>query len=162
MVKRTISQIVMQPRLRLAAHERKRLSDLAEVSLARDPSEDAQLLLDEVTRADTLPAGAMPPRVVAMHSYVEYRDERSGTVRRVQLVYPHQAKIKEGRISVLSLVGAALIGLEEGDAITCWTRDRGERCFTVLRVRETPFAEEHHTDLSTTARRHARGRRRPS
>ncbi|MGH7122229.1 MAG: nucleoside diphosphate kinase regulator [Acetobacteraceae bacterium] len=162
MIKRTMSQIMMQPRLLLAAHEHNRLSDLAEASLAQDPSEDAQLLLDEVTRADTLPADAMPSRVVAMHSYVEYRDERTGTIRRVQLVYPHQAKISEGRISVLSLVGAALIGLAEGDAITCLTRDRGERRFTVLRVSATPFAEKHRTEPGRTGHPRSRRRRVPS
>lgn len=155
MVKRTVLQPAMRPQPLLTLPERNRLSDLAEASLARDPSEDAQLLLDEVTRAHTLPADAMPPRVVAMHSYVEYRDERTGTVRRVQLVYPHQAKIAEGRISVLSLVGAALIGLTEGDAITCWTRDRGERRFTVLRVSAKPFAEKHHAEPASAGRRRA-------
>lgn len=146
-----------KPPLLLSTEDHDRLCRLAEASLIRYPSDDALLLLDELLRADTLPADWMPPRVVAMNSYVEYRDERNKTVRRVQLVYPHQANVSRGRVSVVSLIGAALIGLGEGQSISCRTRDRGERRFSVLRVRAEPFAEDCRASTSERKSKRRRG-----
>ena len=55
--------------------------------------------------------------VVRMGSKVVYRDETTGLQRAVALVYPHEADIGLGRISVLTAVGAALIGLSVGQSI---------------------------------------------
>jgi len=52
----------------------------------------------------------------------------------VQLVYPAEANISEGRVSVLTLIGAALIGLRVGQSISWPTRRGEERRLTVLRV----------------------------
>lgn len=120
-----------------------RLADLAKATLARYPADDAKFLLEELQRADIVPVSWVPSGVVTMDSHVEFRDDQSGRIRRVQLVYPYQADIKKGRISVLSLVGAALVGLAENQSITCRTRIGAERRLTVLRTSNTPFAEEH-------------------
>jgi transcription elongation GreA/GreB family factor len=37
----------------------------------------------------------------------------------VRLVYPYQANISQGQLSVLSLIGTALIGLTGGESIAC-------------------------------------------
>jgi len=55
-------------------------------------------------------------------------------VRRVQIVYPHEADIAADRISVLTLIGAALIGLQAGQSIDCPTVDGPTRALTVLGV----------------------------
>lgn len=55
-------------------------------------------LPDEIARATVAPAGKMPPRVVALRSRVEYRDEPHAT-RRVRLIYPHEADTVRGRVS---------------------------------------------------------------
>ncbi len=46
-----------------------------------------------------------------MGSHVEYRDDATGDVRSVTLVYPGKADIAQGKVSVLTPLGAALIGL---------------------------------------------------
>lgn len=48
---------------------------------------------------------------------VRYRDLRSGAERRAVLVTPDRSDIDQGRLSVLTLAGASLIGLEPGARI---------------------------------------------
>lgn len=126
------------PTLHIALEEQERLLDLAQAYLKRFP-EAAERLLQEADRAVVLPADRLPPNVVTMGSHVAFRDEESGEVRRVQLVYPGEADIAAGRISVMTLIGAALIGLGEGQSIS-WPKRRGEyRRLTVLKVRPASF-----------------------
>jgi regulator of nucleoside diphosphate kinase len=69
-----------------------------------------------------------------MGSHVRYRDERTGEVRDVVLVYPHEADISRGRISVLTPVGVAPIGLSVGQAMEFQTPSHQVRTLTVLDV----------------------------
>jgi regulator of nucleoside diphosphate kinase len=54
----------------------------------------------------------------------------------VTLVYPHEADLDAGRISVLTPVGAALIGLSVGQSIEWQSPTGGWRSLTVLRVHD--------------------------
>lgn len=71
----------------------------------------------ELDRVIVIPEALMPLDVVGMHSRVRYLDERLGSRREVELVYPDEADAAQGRISVLAPVGSALLGLAAGDAI---------------------------------------------
>jgi regulator of nucleoside diphosphate kinase len=71
-----------------------------------------------------------------MGSEVEFRDDGSGKSQTVTLVYPGDADISQRRISVLTPVGTALIGLSMGDSITFETRTGDLRRLTVLQVRQ--------------------------
>lgn len=79
----------------------------------------------ELERAIVVAPDAIPPGVVTMGSEVRYRDEYAGVARRIRIVYPEDADIERGRVSVLAPVGAALIGLEAGQAID-WKFPSGE------------------------------------
>ncbi len=130
---KTMTPQTNQPPLILSREDRDRLLDLAAASIDRIP-DVAQRLLEEADRAAVAPADALPDDVVAMGCFVEFRDESSGELRQVQLVYPAEANISEGRVSVLTLIGAALIGLRVGQSISWPTRRGEERRLTVLRV----------------------------
>jgi regulator of nucleoside diphosphate kinase len=65
---------------------------------------------------------------------VRYRDDDTGDVRDVVLVYPHEADIALKRVSVLTPVGAALIGLSVGQAIAFETPSHQARSVTILGV----------------------------
>jgi regulator of nucleoside diphosphate kinase len=126
------------PRLLLSTAVRDRLIDLATAALDRMPRE-AALLLDEADRAAAVPDSELPADVVRMGSYVEFRDEDTGQSHRVQLVYPQDADISKSKISVLTLVGAGLIGLAEGQSMV-WPTHRGHgRRITILKVADAPF-----------------------
>lgn len=126
------------PPVMLSTTDAERLSSLA-ASAARRSPEVAQRLLAEIDRAELLPPDDLPPDVVAMYSHIEYRDEGTGSARQVQLVYPHEADIAQGRVSVLTLVGAALLGLRPGQSILWPKQDGQERRLTILRVSPHPF-----------------------
>ena len=94
----------------------------------------AELLDDELARATILPAAALPAEVVAMNSTVRFQDLGTGQEHEITLVYPDRADVTAGRISVLTRLGSALLGLSVGQEIT-WPMPRGrERRVRVLAV----------------------------
>jgi regulator of nucleoside diphosphate kinase len=109
-----------------------RLTTLAMDALDRYP-QAAQELLAEMDRAQVVPADAMLAGVVQMGSQVVFESD-DGRTRPIVLVFPGQADIAEGRISILTPIGAALIGLSEGQSIEWRTREGRTRRLTVLSV----------------------------
>jgi regulator of nucleoside diphosphate kinase len=86
----------------------------------------AALLLDELDRAATVPAEELPSDAVTMRSHVVFVDQTSGERHAVQLVYPGEADMARQRVSILTPIGAALIGMRVGNAID-WPNRHGER-----------------------------------
>lgn len=121
-----------KPDIVISEADHARLSRLAEGLLGRLP-EVAGELLAEVERARVVAPESLPRNVVAMGSSVEFATDE-GQTRRVTLVYPDQADIARDQISILTPIGAALIGLGEGQSITWKTRDGRTRTLRVLRV----------------------------
>ena len=70
-----------------------------------------------------------------MGATVQFLDEVSGRRRTVELVYPQDADIAADRISVLTPIGAGLIGLSEGQTIAWPDRDGHTRLLRILEVR---------------------------
>ncbi|WP_292051877.1 MULTISPECIES: GreA/GreB family elongation factor [unclassified Brevundimonas] len=105
----------------------------------------AGLLQAEMDRAEVLPEAEMPKGVVGLHRWVHFRDGQGNDVRRVQLVLPRDADIDAGRISVLSYVGAGLLGLTEGETIEWPSPSGGSRPLTIIMVEDRdPIAELAH------------------
>jgi regulator of nucleoside diphosphate kinase len=75
----------------------------------------------------------MPVDVVRIDSIVEFEVD-DGRSLKMQLVLPENADINAGKISVLTPVGAALIGLSPGQAMEWSGNDRKKRLLTVLAV----------------------------
>jgi regulator of nucleoside diphosphate kinase len=123
------------PAITMTAEDHARLSTLARAAADRMP-EAASALDDELGRAVVLAPGRAPERIVRMGSEVEFRDDGSGKMQVLTLVYPEDADIAKGRISVLTPVGTALIGLHPGASITWRTRGGALRRLTVIQVRQ--------------------------
>lgn len=113
-----------RPPLTLIDTEADALSNLVAAALGRSQM-GAELLLGELERAETCARSSIPADVVTMQSRVRFIDEASGAEHRVQLVYPRDADSALQRISVLTPIGAALIGMREGAAID-WPNRAGE------------------------------------
>jgi regulator of nucleoside diphosphate kinase len=79
--------------------------------------EAADALADVLMGARLVPHEALPPNRVAMNSVVTYREAPDGARRTVAVVHPNEANAAEGRISVLSPVGRALLGRKPGAVI---------------------------------------------
>lgn len=80
----------------------------------------------ELERAMVVSSALMPADVATMNSRVRYTDEKDGARRTVSLVYPSEADVAKGKISVLAPVGTALLGLSEGQSIE-WDFPDGSR-----------------------------------
>ena len=120
------------PRILISKAEEMRLTRIATAASQRVP-EVAAALLSELERADVLPETAMPADVVRIGSIIEFEVD-DGRRLKVQLVLPENADINVARISVLTPVGAALIGLSPGQAMEWSGNDGKERLLTVLTV----------------------------
>jgi regulator of nucleoside diphosphate kinase len=129
----------LNPRITLTAQDHERLSTLARAA-ANSMPEVAAVLSEELDRAHVLARGRQPEHTVCMGCEVEFRDDTSGKIQTVRLVYPHEADISNGKISVLTPIGTALIGLRAGHSITWETRTGDLKKLTVLRAREPQLA----------------------
>ncbi|KGJ70745.1 putative nucleoside diphosphate kinase regulator [Bradyrhizobium diazoefficiens SEMIA 5080] len=125
-------EIVLPP-VTVLEDEARRLSALASSSAVLFPRV-AHFLAREIERASVVANNSELRGVVRMGSQVRYCDEKTGEVRDVVLVYPHEADITLKRVSVLTPVGAALIGLSVGQAIEFQTPGHNKRSLTVLGV----------------------------
>ena len=123
----------VRPPITLSEAEGDLLFNLA--CAARDRSTvAADMLLEELARAEFCSAESLPEDVVSMRSRVRFLDEDSGEEHAVELVYPSAADVEQGRVSVLTPIGAALIGLRRGSAIDWPNRSGAVRRLTIVDV----------------------------
>jgi len=94
----------------------------------------AEFLVREVSRARVLPDAEMAAGIVRMGSLVAFADGVTGEAREATLVYPEHADVSVGKVSILSPIGAALIGLAAGQSIRFQTPAGGWRSLSVLAV----------------------------
>jgi regulator of nucleoside diphosphate kinase len=120
------------PQIIVSDTDYERLTDLASASLERQP-EVANELLSEMDRAKVVEAAQVPADVVRMGSTVTFRSD-DGQTRTLTLVYPADESLDQHRISVMTPVGAALIGLGEGQSISWTARDGRRHELTVVKV----------------------------
>jgi len=135
----TSSKAAKRPPIHMIDTEADALTNLA-LSVEDRLPQVSELLLEEIARATTHAAARMPQDVVTMHADVEFIDETSGAARTVQLVYPKDADISAGRVSILTPVGVGLIGLREGQSILWPDRDGHKRKLTIVKVSQAPNA----------------------
>lgn len=124
-----------QPRITLSSADYERLAALVHAAKRRLPDLAADLDA-ELSRAHVLARGRQAEHVVSMNSEVEFRDDSTGRIQKIILVYPEEADISRRKVSVLTPVGTALIGLRAGASIEWETRGGEIRQLTVLSVRD--------------------------
>ena len=125
-----------RPEIVIRAADEDRLAELANGLFETLPGL-GEKLLDELARARLASGDAVPADSVQMGSTLTY--EVDGVRRRVTLVYPAEADIDAGRVSVGTPIGTALLGLVEGQSIDWTARDGRRQRLTVAAV-ERPVA----------------------
>ncbi|MGE0666180.1 MAG: GreA/GreB family elongation factor [Sphingomonadales bacterium] len=88
----------------------------------------------ELDRAIVVSDDRLPSQTVSIGRTVTYRDLNVGRERTVVLATPEQSDMECNRISVLSPIGAALIGLSDGQVIAWETWANVERMILVKKV----------------------------
>lgn len=124
---------VRKPTLYITEADYDVIANLAFQMEARAP-ELATMILNEIDRAKVRAPERMPDGVVRIGSEVTFVDESSDTTRKVRLVLPGEADIEAGRISVMTPVGAGLIGLSVGGEINWPCPDGRPRVLRILEV----------------------------
>ena len=122
-----------RPRTHFLATESDLVADLALQAEHNHPVV-AAMLLEEIERGALYDAETLPPDAVTLGSDVDFVDERTQQLRKIQVVIPGKANIAEGRISILTPMGAALYGLRAGDTINWPDLDGNGRRITLVRV----------------------------
>ena len=122
----------------VTSQDRKRLEDIEQVTEATDRGDLADLR-NELNRAVVVPGEQIPADVITMRSRVRLLDLEQRSVHEYTLVYPGEADLEMGKISILAPVGAAMIGCREGDEIE-WDVPAGRRRFRVEAVLYQPEA----------------------
>lgn len=124
------------PPIAITRRDSERLARLAAVACETFPV-TSEFLAREVDRAHVIEDFESLPGLVSMGSEVEFRDDVSGQVRRVKLVYPEDTAKHPLGVSVLTPVGAALVGLSVSQSIEFRTPSGGWRSLTVLAVKNS-------------------------
>ena len=93
----------------------------------------------ELVRGDVVASDRVPSGVVTMHSRVRVRDLEDDEKETYTLVYPDEADINEGKLSVLAPLGTALLGMRVGDIVE-FEAPAGTRRLKIERVLYQPEA----------------------
>ena len=122
--------------------DRQRLEKLIELAGERSRRANHQYLSrleEELERAETVAPEEVPADVITMRSKVRLRDLDTGEQMVYTLVFPSEANLDEGKISVLAPVGTAMLGYRVGSQIE-WDVPSGRRRLKVEELLYQPEA----------------------
>ena len=121
-----------KPSITVSRTDSDRLWRLAESAAARN-SAVAEELFAEIDRAKIVEDSRISDNIVRMGSKVHFTSDL-GEDRHVTLVFPGEADIAESKISILTPIGVALIGLSADQSIDWIARDGRTHRLTVVSV----------------------------
>ncbi len=100
--------------------------------------------LDKILQsAQVVTPDNMPTNVVTMHSKVLMEDSSNGNQLECTLVFPSQSNAVDGKISVLSAMGLALLGARLGEEVV-WEGANGPRCYRLTDILEQGILKPQH------------------
>jgi regulator of nucleoside diphosphate kinase len=96
-----------------------------------------QQLERELNSAVVVPSLKIAANTITMNSTARLIDCETGEEMVLTLVYPHDADISAGRISILAPIGMAILGRKEGETVE-WEVPQGKRKLRVDRILYQP------------------------
>jgi regulator of nucleoside diphosphate kinase len=129
----------------ITTYDMDRLTSLIDTSKTAVSQKKPHLkqLEQELESANVVDPQDIPRDVITMNSVVRIKDLKSGEEKTYTLVFPSEASIDEGRISILSAIGTALIGYRVGDVIE-WQVLSGLKRLKIEEVLYQPEASGHY------------------
>ncbi|MBW7897354.1 Regulator of nucleoside diphosphate kinase [Candidatus Brocadiaceae bacterium B188] len=120
--------------------DKMRLEELIDVAteFGDHARKDLEFLAGELDRAEIVPSKDIPADVVTMNSKVVLRDLDTAETMTYALVFPRDANVDAGTISILAPVGTAILGYAKGDTVE-WSVPSGLRR---LRIEEIIYQPE--------------------
>jgi regulator of nucleoside diphosphate kinase len=133
----------MQNRQLITETDYRRLLDILQGAYVPEaPDSPATKLRHELPRRSLIAPREVPRAIVTMNSQVECLDLDTNETVTYTIVYPDDADIDKGKISVLTRLGVALLGAKEGDIVEAGTRALHWQ-LKILRVLYQPEAAGH-------------------
>lgn len=130
----------MLPRLQITRSDYFDLGRLTASRRAPALSHVVAFLERELSRAEIVDDALVRPDVATLGSHLAFHDEATRRDWAVTLGHPSDVVSREDAISVMSPLGAALIGLSEGQSIAFRTADGRDRRIALVRVIAQPRA----------------------
>jgi regulator of nucleoside diphosphate kinase len=126
-----MNDVMLKSSTMVTAADYERLSELIEVTRLSMP-DLSSYLERELERAKIVPQA--DPARVQMGSSVRFHDHGSDKIHDIRLVYPADASMAKGWLSVLTPVGSALLGRRAGSSALCRNLAGKARPLTVMSV----------------------------
>ncbi len=128
----------------ITAFDKDRLDKLVSAARKADGRTRSHLedLATELSRAKIVESAQVPADVVTMNSKVLIRDRETSEEETYTLVFPNDANIESGAISVLAPIGTAILGYKEGSEVD-WPVPSGKRKIKIEKVIYQPEASGH-------------------
>jgi regulator of nucleoside diphosphate kinase len=98
-----------------------------------------QMLSGELEKARIVPPQQVPPDVITLNSTVLLIDKETGDEMTYTLVFPDEADVSQGKISVLAPIGTGMLGYRVGDTFE-WDTPGGKRSIFVKALLYQPEA----------------------
>ena len=120
-----------------------RIESMLERVRRRAPEERSSIeeLEERVDAARVVHQTCIEPQVVTMNSVVVLTDRVTGETVELTLAYPVEADPEQGRVSVLSPVGRALIGARIGEVLRVSVPAQRDKSFEVTAIPYQPEAQ---------------------
>lgn len=141
----------MNPRIYISQTDANRLNRLLDSPhlLRSTDSSVPERLRHELARAVIVQDGELPDNVIALNSTVELENLTDNEVDRYTLVWPDQADIDEGKISILAPLGVGVIGFKVGDRFK-WTTPAGVVTYRVRQVSKNQLSHPKDKSINGT------------
>jgi len=136
---------MLEKQIWITSFDIERLSSIIESSKTAGHQKKLYLkqLDQELEKARVVSPHDIPGDVITMNSIVRVRDLGSGEKKDYTLVFPSDARIEEGKISILSAIGTALIGYRVGDVVE-WQVPSGLKRLKIEKILYQPESSGHY------------------
>jgi len=135
-----MEEMMASRRLYITSFDKSRLEEL--ISVAKEfggyDRNDLRALAAELEKAEAVSPQEVPANVVTMNSKVVLRDLDTSEEMTYTLVFPREANIDEGAMSVLAPLGTAILGYAKGDVLELESPAGVRR----IRIEDIPYQPE--------------------
>lgn len=103
-----------------------------------------EVLCRKVSKGEIVDSCKIRPDIVTINSRVQLKDLDTKKEILITLVFPDDANIEQGKLSILSPMGTAILGYSQGDVIK-WEAPSGIRHIRIVKIHYQPEAAGDYT-----------------